>query len=175
MTDLRDVVEDDRGIIKRIQLAIPGYRGYRKREDLRIADSLLRNELYKLLGHVENDARAVQKRLAEQMAMKRLDRFKGVVYDLQNYRNRVRHAPQEYTGVSADHRITEEELERMYGYDLRLFDSVDVLKAEIAALGAEMDDPAFAAKVASVREMLRQLLEALDMRRETIAGIMVSR
>ena len=45
MTDLRDKVESDRGIIKMIQLVIPGYRGYRIKEDLRIADRLLREEL----------------------------------------------------------------------------------------------------------------------------------
>ena len=45
MTDLRDKVKDDRGLIKMIQLVIPGYRGYRIKEDLRIADRLLREEL----------------------------------------------------------------------------------------------------------------------------------
>ncbi len=174
-TDLRNVVEDDRGIIKKIQLVIPGYRGYRKREDLRIADSLLRNELYKMLGHVESDAHEVQRRLTEGMAMKRMDAFKGVVYDLQNYRNRIRHATQEYTGVSADYRITEEELERMYEYDLRLFGSVDALKREIAAYDASMDDAAFARRVRSTRAALKGYLEALDMRKETVAGILVSK
>lgn len=45
MVDLRDRVTEDRGLLKNIQLAIPGFRGYRKREDLRIADSLLRVQL----------------------------------------------------------------------------------------------------------------------------------
>ena len=49
MTDLRNKVEDDRGLLKKIQLAIPGFRGYRQKEDLRIADSLLRIQIADLL------------------------------------------------------------------------------------------------------------------------------
>ena len=45
MTDLRKRVEEDRGILKRIQIFLPGYSGYRKKEDLRIADSMLRNHV----------------------------------------------------------------------------------------------------------------------------------
>ena len=43
--DLRTKVEDDRGLIKKIQLCIPGFRGYRQKEDLRLADSLLRQQI----------------------------------------------------------------------------------------------------------------------------------
>lgn len=39
--DLRSKVEDDRGMLTKIQLGIPGFRGYRQKEDLRIADSRL--------------------------------------------------------------------------------------------------------------------------------------
>ena len=45
MADLRDRVTEDRGLLKKIQMAIPGYRGYRIREDLRIADSMLRLQI----------------------------------------------------------------------------------------------------------------------------------
>jgi len=40
MTDLRTKVEEDRGLLKKIELFLPGFRGYRKKEDLRAADSL---------------------------------------------------------------------------------------------------------------------------------------
>src|SRR5256885_16816857 len=45
MPDIRDRVEQDRGLLKKIQLAIPGYAGYRRREDIRAADNLLRIQL----------------------------------------------------------------------------------------------------------------------------------
>lgn len=171
--DLRDVVEEDRGLVKRIQIIIPGYRGYRRREDLRIADSLLREEIYRRLGPVEKEAIEVRRRLAEGMALGRLDRFKDIIDELQVYRNRIRHAEQEYSGISPDYRITEEQLENMYEYDLRLFEAVDALAREIAAYREPMDDETFADRVEGTRRLLRDLNETFRMRTETIAEIVV--
>jgi hypothetical protein len=52
MVDLRERVKEDRGLLKKLEMAIPGFRGYRKREDLRIADSLLRKQLANNLGDI---------------------------------------------------------------------------------------------------------------------------
>ena len=35
MPDIRQKVEEDRGLIKKIQLMVPGYRGYRLKDDIR--------------------------------------------------------------------------------------------------------------------------------------------
>jgi len=42
MPDIRERVEEDKGILKKIQSFIPGFRGYRRKEDLRDADRMLR-------------------------------------------------------------------------------------------------------------------------------------
>ena len=173
MPDLRDVVEDDRGFIKKIQMVIPGYRGYRKREDLRIADSLLREEVSKRMTHVENDALEIRKGLGEQMEMDRMNDLKGLIYDLQMFRNRIAHAEQEYSGISADYRILEGELEALYEYDLKLFDSVDRIRSEIGGLTGDMDDAAFKEAVKAARGTLKAMMEGFDLRTETIAEVVV--
>ena len=43
--DIRNQVDDSRGVLKRLQLLIPGFRGYRQLEDLRVADALLRKQV----------------------------------------------------------------------------------------------------------------------------------
>ena len=40
--DIRQRVDEDRGVLKKLQLLVPGFRGYRQGEDLREADSVLR-------------------------------------------------------------------------------------------------------------------------------------
>ena len=40
--DIRNRVDQDRGFLKRLQLLIPGFHGYRVNEDAREADSFLR-------------------------------------------------------------------------------------------------------------------------------------
>ncbi len=173
MPDLRDRVEDDRGLIKKIQMVIPGYRGYRKREDLRIADSLLREEVAKRMGRVENDADDIRGELAEEMEMTKMNDLKGLIYDIQTFRNRIEHAEQEYSGISADYRILENELEALYEYDLKLFSSVDVIRKELQGLDPKLDDPAFKVKVKEVRAVMKGMQEDFDLRTETIANMVV--
>jgi len=55
MPDIRDRVEQDRGLLKKIQLVIPGYAGYRRREDIRAADNLLRIQLANQLKGVRGE------------------------------------------------------------------------------------------------------------------------
>jgi len=50
MADIRQRVKEDQGILKKIQMFVPGFRGYRQREDLRDADRMLRDQLAKKRG-----------------------------------------------------------------------------------------------------------------------------
>ena len=59
MPDIRERVEEDRGLIKKIQLKIPGYAGYRRREDIRNADILLRNQVADQVKKVRSDLEGV--------------------------------------------------------------------------------------------------------------------
>ena len=50
MPDIRQRVSEDQGVLKKIQMFIPGFRGYRQKEDLRDADRMLRDQLVKKLS-----------------------------------------------------------------------------------------------------------------------------
>ena len=40
MADIRQRVQEEQGVLKKIQMFVPGFRGYRQREDLRDADRM---------------------------------------------------------------------------------------------------------------------------------------
>lgn len=125
--DLRDRVEEDRGLLKKIELAIPGFRGYRKREDLRIADSLLRSHLadrIKNIGSVVAECRDVLSKKMELMVLEDIGKLSNKINTLEN---RLRHAEQGFTGVSADFRINIPELNNLYEWDLQLLDDINEL------------------------------------------------
>ena len=102
MVDLRERVKEDRGLLKKLEMAIPGFRGYRKREDLRIADSLLRKQLADGLGDVKEKIELCRKDLADKMQMDLLNGIGSLMNNITSTENRLRHAEQGYTGVSAD-------------------------------------------------------------------------
>jgi hypothetical protein len=122
--DLRDRVEEDRGLIKKIELAIPGFRGYRLREDLRIADSLLRTHLADQLKNTKTVVEECREILTKNMELLVMEDVGKLLNRLNSIENRVRHAEQGITGVSADVRINIDELNDLYEWDLQLMDHI---------------------------------------------------
>ncbi len=176
MVDFREKVKDDRGLLKKIELAIPGFRGYRKREDLRIADRLLREELVNILAQAARSVEETRDVLAKRKELDLLEDMAKFVSRMNTTVERVRHAEQGYTGLSPDYRIEEAELNRMYEWDLGLIDDVASLRHISNQLMAN-------AKTMLVSEMSGEIDKGLasltnfdqlfDRRREAIAGLTV--
>jgi len=116
-TDFRDRVEEDRGLLKKIQLHIPGFAGYRTREDIRAADSLLRLEAAKLLSDVRMKLEGERTHLSEKYLMDYLWRLGKILSKMRATEGKLRHAAEGYTGISPPVRIREEDLDRLYEYD----------------------------------------------------------
>lgn len=174
MVDLRDRVKEDRGLIKKLELAIPGFRGYRKREDLRIADSLLRKQLADGLGDVKEKIELCRKDLADKMEMDLLNGIGSLMNNITSTENRLRHAEQGYTGVSADYNIREDELENMYEWDLHLISDINKLSETVSVLQSTIgskDAGAIAKKMDEVEEDIREFNSLFDKRIQTIANL----
>lgn len=129
MSDIRREVVQDRGIIKKVQAWLPGYKIYRTCEDLRIADSLLRKELTRKLEAVESDVNKARKEIAVSMEFDLINRIGELVNISHKVTEKVRHAEQGYAPwISADVRIQEDELNALYEYDLSMFEHVKALQ-----------------------------------------------
>ena len=175
MTDLRTTVQDDRGLIKKIQLAVPGFRGYRQKEDVRIADSMLRlqvaNSMNSLvLGVLEQ----VRERAARAMELESLNDIAVVIADAKAAESRIRHAEQGYSGISAAYRVGEEELNTLYAYDLSLIDAIRVTGSSASAALDAADSGNYAAVQVDLREVRSGIagLNTMFLKRiETMAGL----
>lgn len=174
MADIREKVKEDRGLLKKIELAIPGFRGYRKREDLRIADSLLRAQLADRLKNISTTIDQCRQDLVKRMELEYLEEVARLVNTIQKTENRVRHAEQGYTGVSADTRIEEDELNRLYEWDLQLLNDIDKIRAEVASLQNAVlgsDKGELSSHLRSVGTVMQDFNMTFDKRLEVISGV----
>lgn len=176
MVDLRDKVKDDRGLLKKIELAIPGFRGYRKREDLRIADRLLREALANDLAQAARSVEEVRDTLVKRKELDLLEDMAKFVSKINTSVERLKHAEHGYTGISPDYRIEEGELNKLYEWDLGLLDDIDSLKQ----LSARLRGSALTMPVSEMSVEISKGLSSLvnfdnlwDQRRESIAGLNV--
>jgi hypothetical protein len=115
--DIRQQVEDNRGIAKKLQLLIPGLRGYRTKEDIRVSDELLRNQVADRLDHAKGNLELLRKQVAAGGDMTNLTGVGSLISQVQTLSGEVRHAAQGYAGWVAPIRIDEGKLNKLYDYD----------------------------------------------------------
>lgn len=134
MVDLREKVVQDRGIIAKIQGFIPGFSGYRAKEDIRAADNMLRIQIAGRIAAIRADLEGCRAVMTDNGQFQGLDRVGSLVNKMKAIEGNVRHAPQGYSGIGARIKVGEAELNKLYEYDLALLTSLADLGAEVTAI-----------------------------------------
>lgn len=174
--DIRQTVDDDRGFLKRLQLMVPGFRGYRQMEDIRAADALLRVQVANLVDRVLQslqDTRATMSRMNQYAGLTDLA---TILSDLQVFSGRVRHAEQGYSGIAANVRFQQSRLDQLYQYDYGFVQAADQLAAAAAPIQAaatQGNTDALRTSIQSLRNQVQVLQNAFSQRIRAVEGIMV--
>ena len=170
MPDIREKVEEDRGLIKKIQLKIPGYAGYRRREDIRNADILLRNQVADQVKKVRSDLEGVRDDMAAAGKYQGLQPIGNLIFLLQATEGRVRHAEGGYSGISANVRVEEPELDKLYEYDYSMLTALDQCAAVIPMIQSAADPASFNTALKAFGDALKAFDQTFDQRMIIITG-----
>lgn len=173
MVDLREKVAEDRGMIAKIQSVIPGFSGYRAREDIRAADNMLRMQLADRLAGARAGVEACRAVLADNLSLDHMDRIGVLINKFRALEGEVRHAEQGYSGIAAKIQVGEAELNRLYEFDYAQIAAILAVENEIPALRAAVDADDGAAIKNAASKILAQLTvfgEAFKKRMTVITG-----
>jgi hypothetical protein len=167
MTQSYEGSRGQRNALERLGEKIHGFRGFQDRELRRDVDRMLReslaSEVTALKGRLRDRARAYTDagRIGALGGFDRLDRV------LDGLSQAIRFSDYGATGLFDAVKVGEAELERLYRFDLSLYDDLAQLDAEAAALPAPGgDDPAPA--LDRLQGSLRQVEEKWRRRREVL-------
>lgn len=172
--DIRQQVEDNRGISKKLQLLIPGLRGYRNKEDIRVSDELLRNQVADRLDKVKGNLEQVRKQVATAGDLTNLTSIGSLISQVQALSGEVRHAAQGYAGWVAPIRIDEGKLNKLYEYDYSFVS--EVFQLDDATSGLTYDNTApnsIQASVGQFSKTVADIRQKWSLRMETIEGIAI--
>jgi hypothetical protein len=175
--DLRQRVDDDRGMIKRLQLLVPGYRSYREGEDIREADSLLRLQVADKIKNARATVENTRQALVQSNQFTALNDLAPLIADLWKLEGEIRHAEQGYTGISPAVRINPQQIDRLYEYDFGFAQAGDQLSQTVSSLPSLASGPSASqtgAVIATARGQVNQLDQAFKARIQAIEGIRVS-
>jgi hypothetical protein len=158
MADLREKVVEDRGIISRIQKFVPGFRGYRIKEDLRAADNMLRMQMAEKLASIRRDAEGCRSVMAANNSLEYLERLGVLLNRFKTVEQEVGHAAQGYSGISAKTKVGEAELNKLYEYDYSLVSSLADMAADAQKLKAAVNSD----NKASIKENVEALAARIE-------------
>lgn len=115
--DIRNEVDESRGVLKKLQLLIPGFRGYRQLEDLRVADALLRKQVSTYLENSESKLQDFRSSLVSSGNYQYLTMVASELSRVQQFQGELLHSEQGYSGISPSIRIDTQKLNALYEYD----------------------------------------------------------
>ncbi len=176
MPDIRDRVEEDRGILKKIQRFIPGFRGYRGREDLRDADRMLRAQVAKKLGLQRSELENSRSLITQTYGSKEMDLIGGLISQYKRLEGKVSHAETGYSGFVADIQVKEDEINQLYEFDARLIDLIAAMNADIESIKSSLmaeDMPSSRKGLVQLRTRLNDFETEFSRRMVVIEGIEV--
>ena len=157
-------------------LVLPGFRGYKLKEQRREADRIVRSYIYELMEHTRDDLTTCLQALIDNKLTELVEPMNRLIAKTDRVAEKINHASYGYTGFFDSVRIEEPDLDRMLGYDSQLMDLARKTSDMTTALRGDLTQN----KLDGVRNAELQLdgsinsLElAFDQRKSIIEGVKV--
>lgn len=145
MTNGFEEAREQRNWLERLGEKIPGFRGYQDRELRRDVDRRQREHLARELGRAKTATRSLARDYTDAGRIGELHLFERLDRRIDGLAQAVRFADYGASGLFDVDKIGEEELERLYRFDLELLTEVEALAAAVRELPAPGGDGARAA------------------------------
>jgi hypothetical protein len=135
----RQTIEDSRGGLESLVSKIPGYHGYKEKENRRAADKLLRDQLTKQLDEQRRRLAELQRNLLDSGGLLMVDDLDRAVTKVQKLADKIRTAAYGYAGIFDAVKVKEEQLDALYTFDEGMLEHVTSVQTAIDALATAID------------------------------------
>ncbi|MDQ3694941.1 MAG: hypothetical protein M3464_15135 [Chloroflexota bacterium] len=148
---------------------IPGYRGYRSKEDRRDADRRVRDHVVTAYTAEANRVARVAAQLADQRRLSEIGPVDDFAQALRHFIDRVRTATYGYGGLMGDRDVDATALDQLRLFDEGLLSGIDELQGPITDLEAALAGQGnLAAPARAGTAVVRALLARFDLRGEVV-------
>jgi DNA repair ATPase RecN len=169
-------VQESEKLLERIMLVVPGFRGYKLREQRREADRIVRDYIYRALEQSRDDLTSCLQALSDSKALELMEPMNRLLAKLDRIAEKINHASYGYSGFFDSIKIEEVELDKMLSYDTQLMDLVRKFSATTASFKSDLTQN----KLENARTVQKDLeasvanLEStFDERKSVIEGVKV--
>jgi hypothetical protein len=145
MSELYNEIVNNRGSFERLIARIPGFRGYQDKQARRTADEAVRDYVANLMSQRVDRLIRIEQLILDKHGIAYMPRTRNVKGKMQQYLDSIQAAAPGYSGMWAQMKIGEDELEKIYAFDEALiqyverFDAVLDTLQDAAATGEGID------------------------------------
>lgn len=168
---LLDKIQGEMSSLEELIAKIPGYKGYKAKEQRREADRLLREHIVSRLRTVKSQLDTLQTDLVSSGRIDLLDEAGSASTQLQTFIDRIQTASYGYSGLFDASRIKEDDLDRVYEFDAALLSYADRMEGAIARAREDIESEDAKAQILMIRDLAREANATLDERRDVLRGI----
>lgn len=162
--------------LERLTLNIPGFRGYKLREQRREADRIVRDHIYRALEQSRDNLTSCFQALNDAKASELVEPMNRLIAKLDRVAEKINRASYGYSGFFDAIKVEEPELDNMLTYDTQLMD----LARKIDEAGNSFKADLTQAKIETARtnqatldSLISNLESAFDQRKTVIEGVKV--
>jgi len=174
-TPLERVQESDK-LLERIMLIVPGFRGYKLREERREADRIVRDYIYRVLKQARDDLTVCLQTLSDNRATELIEPMNRLLAKVDRIAEIINHASYGYSGFFDSIKIEEVELDHMLSYDTQLMDLIRKFSTIAASFKSDLNQNKLENARAVQQDLdgsLSGLESAFDLRKSVIEGVRV--
>ncbi len=148
---------------------IPGVRTYRDCEHRRETDKHLREHLASRLQEARSQLSHTALDVSKKAQFESLEELDRLSSRLQQMADTIRYASYGYAGIFDLEKIREEELDRLYTFDLSLMDDLEGLQTKVTEIGAQVSPEKGKVMIAGAFRLLDGLEKKFHQRNEFMA------
>jgi hypothetical protein len=170
--DLKGKIDDAMSGFESLVKKIPGYAGYKEKEQRREADALLRDHLAREFEAQWNRMNDLRSQMLMGEAMSQLDEMGRASRRLQTLIDKIKVAAQGYAGFFDAIKVEEEALDALYDFDQKMLGGVDTVAEAVDGVQAALDsEEGIPAAVRNLTRTIDELTAQFEKRKDVITGL----
>ncbi len=168
MSDFFGNVQEDRNIFEKLVEKIPGFSGYMESIHRRESDKLLRETVADHFEVLYKRVSSLQEDFISQGEIMYVDDLEKAAIKLRTFIDKIRTASYGYSGFFDAVRVDEEDLARVYEYDLSLLNMEEDVSRAIDNVEASMGTDGLPAAIRNLNGIAAQCVEMFNRRSEVM-------
>jgi hypothetical protein len=170
MSDLFNRITDDQDIFRKLFSKIPGFSGYVERENRRAADKVLREAIADRFEEMWQRISSIQTDLISSGGLEFIDDIERAAIKIRQFIDRIRHASYGYSPFFNATKINEEELSKVYEFDLALLENGDGVARAIDNIESSIGTDGLPAAIRHLTTLSQQSIDVYNRRSEMMMG-----